>query len=145
MECTKRRRGPARRNVLKNGFWRAGVLVFPVVLIVGVAAACGGGGDDASGDATASPGSGKVEVPAGAPEIDQDNLAFKPDKLTVKAGDKVYFKNSETALHTVTIDGKNISGNMKKGDVVVWTAGTAKTYKVTCDYHPQMNATITAQ
>jgi plastocyanin len=134
---------------LKIANWRLGAIA-AALLTVGAFAACGGGDDSTKGGDTTKPAAsptsaGKVEVPAGAPEIDQDNLTFKPDKLTVKAGDKVYFKNSETALHTVTIDGKNVSGNMKKGDVVVWTAATAKTYKITCDYHPQMNATITAQ
>lgn len=139
---------------MKNAPWRLVALAATSLLVVGATVACGGGDDDdtetptqavatkAGASATAG---GAVTVPAGAPEIDQDNLAFKPDKLTVKAGEKVYFKNSETALHTVTIDGKNVSGNMKKGDVVVWTPETAKSYKVTCDYHPQMNGTITAQ
>lgn len=136
-------------TVLKIAHWRLGAIA-AALLTVGAFAACGGGDDSTNGeDATKPPASatsgGKVEIPAGAPMIDQDKLAFKPDKLTVKVGDKVYFRNSETALHTVTIDGKNVSGNMKKGDVVVWTAATAKTYKMTCDYHPQMNATITAQ
>jgi plastocyanin len=102
--------------------------------------ACGGG--DAAGAGTTSATS---VVPAGAPVIDQKDLAFKPDKLTVKAGEKVYVKNSESAIHTVNIDGKNQSGNMKKGDVFVWTAASAGTYKVTCDYHPQMRATIVVE
>ncbi len=139
---------------MKNAPWRLVALAATSLLVVGAAVACGGDDDDtstptqsAATTAGASPTAGgkTTEIPAGAPTIDQDNLAFKPDKLTVKAGEKVYFKNSETALHTVTIDGKNVSGNMKKGDVVVWTPETAKTYKITCDYHPQMNGTITAQ
>lgn len=135
---------------MKIPSWRLAALAAPVLLIGGAFAACGGGEDDApaatatkAGAATTAPATG--DVPAGAPHIDQDALTFKPDKLTVKSGEKVYFKNSETALHTVTIDGKNVSGNMKKGDVVVWTAPAAKVYKMTCDYHPQMNATITVQ
>jgi plastocyanin len=116
-------------------------------------AACGG--DDSGTKATATVQTGGspaasstagVTIPSGAPEVDQDNLAFKPGKLTAKANEKVYFKNSESALHTVTINGKNESGNMRKGDVFVWTApATAGEYKVTCDYHPQMKATITVQ
>lgn len=138
--------------IMTTARWRIGALAASALLVLGATAACGG--DDGASTptapvrtgGTAAPATGgKVEVPAGAPEIDQDNLAFKPDKLTVKSGEKVYFKNSETALHTVTINGKNESGNMKKGDVFVWTPAEAKTYKITCDYHPQMNATITAQ
>ena len=131
--------------------WRMTSLAAAAVALLGLSAACGG--DDntstptprasSSGTAaTAAPSNS--DIPAGAPEVDQNNLAFKPDKLTVKVGEKVYFKNSESALHTVTINTKNVSGNMKKGDVVVWVPPTAGTYTITCDFHPQMNAKITA-
>lgn len=112
------------------------ILLSAAAMIGGLAVACGGDDDDDNGD------SKPVEIPAGAPMIDQDNLVFIPDKLTVKSGEKVYFKNSETAIHTVTINGKNVSGNMKKDDVVIWIPEKAGEYKVTCDYHPQMKATI---
>ena len=132
--------------------WQTATLGLASVALLGLAAACGGGDSKATPTSAAiptSPASGPAAtastgaIPAGAPEIDQDGLAFKPDKLTVKAGEKVYFKNSESALHTVTINGKNESGNMKKGDVFSWTPAAAGTYKVNCDFHPQMNATIT--
>lgn len=133
--------------------WQTATLGLASVALLGLAAACGGGDSKATPTSAAiptSPASGSPAaaasagaIPAGAPEIDQDGLAFKPDKLTVKAGEKVYFKNSESALHTVTINGKNESGNMKKGDVFSWTPAAAGTYKVNCDFHPQMNATIT--
>lgn len=133
--------------------WQTAALGLASVALLGLAAACGGGDSKATPTSAAiptSPASGSPAatasagaIPAGAPEIDQDGLAFKPDKLTVKAGEKVYFKNSESALHTVTINGKNESGNMKKGDVFSWTPAAAGTYKVNCDFHPQMNATIT--
>ncbi len=82
-------------------------------------------------------------IPAGAPFIDQDNLRFIPTELTVKAGEKVYFKNSETALHTVTINGTDESGNMKKNDIFIWEFPSPGEYKITCEYHPQMKSTIT--
>lgn len=133
--------------------WQTAALGLASVALLGLAAACGGGDSKATPTSAAiptSPASGSPAaaasagaIPAGAPEIDQDGLAFKPDKLTVKAGEKVYFKNSESALHTVTINGKNESGTMKKGDVFSWTPAAAGTYKVNCDFHPQMNATIT--
>ena len=133
--------------------WQTAALGLASVALLGLAAACGGGDSKATPTSAAiptSPASGSPAatasagaIPAGAPEIDQNGLAFKPDKLTVKAGEKVYFKNSESALHTVTINGKNESGTMKKGDVFSWTPAAAGTYKVNCDFHPQMNATIT--
>ena len=115
-----------------------------------VASACGG--DDSTSTSTpnlpsadAAASSTAVTIPAGAPEIDQQDLAFKPGKLTVAAGTTVYFKNSEAALHTVNVNGKNESGTMRKGAIFAWTPSTAGTYKITCEFHPQMNATITVQ
>ena len=105
--------------------------------------ACGGDDDDDdtnSGDnGTAVTGDNGSTVR----EIDQDNLQFNPDELTVKAGEEVTFKNSETAVHTVNINGENESGTMKKGDVFKYTFENAGEYKITCQFHPQMKATIT--
>lgn len=139
----------------KKWLWAALGPVLAIGLISGVA--CGGGDDDdapaatatkpaASGATTPAATGGKItEIPAGAPEVDQDNLAFIPTTVKAKVGEKIYFKNSETALHTVTIDTKNVSGNMKKGDIIAWSSDKAGSFKVTCDYHPQMKATITIE
>ena len=115
-------------------------------LVLGVAllaAACGGGGDDddeSTGRATSVAG-----VPDGAAFVDQDGLKFHPSSLTVPGGEKIFFKNSETTVHTVTINGKNESGTMKADAVFEWTPPAAGEYKITCEFHPQMKATITVQ
>jgi plastocyanin len=103
--------------------------------------ACGGGGDDdgaSSGRAT-----GVAGVPDGAAFVDQDNLKFQPNKLSVATGEAIYFKNSDTTYHTVTVNGKNESDTMEHDDVFQWTPSAAGEYKITCDFHPQMKATIT--
>ena len=134
--------------------WKTATLALTALALFGLAAACGGDDKTSTPTSAAIPTSptgsnspaataGAGTIPAGAAEIDQDGLAFKPDKLTVKTGEKVYVKNSESALHTFTVNGKNESGNMKKGDVFAWAPPAAGTYKITCDFHPQMNATIT--
>ncbi|HEY5476138.1 MAG TPA: cupredoxin domain-containing protein [Tepidiformaceae bacterium] len=119
---------------------------------------CGGSSADASSTAaaagktpisvkTSSPqdAATKTSIPDGAPQIDQKNLTFMPNKLTVKVGDTVYFLNSDSVIHTIDVSGKNISGNMKPGQVVTWQFPKAGQYKISCDYHPAMNATITVQ
>lgn len=103
---------------------------------------CGSSDGDSANSGIANNVAG---VPDGVPFIDQDSLKFIPTSLKVKVGDIVYFKNSETALHTVTIEGKNESGNMKKDAVFTWTPKTAGEYKITCDFHPQMKATINVE
>jgi plastocyanin len=120
---------------------RIGLAVAVAMLSATLASACGGGGDD-GGNADKRSG-GTIEIPEGAPFVDQDNLKFSPTELTVKVGEKVYFKNSETALHTVDVEGENVSGNMKKDDVFVFEFPSAGTYDITCAYHPQMKAKIT--
>ena len=107
-----------------------------VTFIAFAALACGSG-------STAS--DRPMNIPFDAPFVDQKNLRFDPSSLAVKAGETVYFKNSETALHTVTIDGKNESGNMKRDDVFAWIASTPGVFHITCEYHPQMRSTITVQ
>ena len=116
------------------------IAALPVGLAVAFSGCGGGGSSTATSAVTAN-----AAIPQGAPFIDQESLAFHPEKLTVKAGEKVYFQNSESSLHTVNINGKNESGNMKRREVFVWTAGAAGAYKVTCEYHPQMRATVTVE
>ena len=150
-------RRPGSR-IVRPRWSRERLAVVALSLALGTAA-CGGGASN-TGVVTTAPGaktaSSSGATPAAtassssadqtaAAEIDQRNLTFTPNKVTVKVGERVRFKNSEDVIHTVDINGKNISGNMKKGDVVYWTAPKAGTYKVTCDYHPQMNATITVE
>jgi plastocyanin len=85
------------------------------------------------------------KVPEGAPYMDQRGLAFRPSELTATVGEQVYFLNTETALHNVVVDGEDISGNMRSGDVVVYVFEEAGEYAITCTYHPQMKATIVVE
>jgi plastocyanin len=112
------------------------VVVASVVAVAGLlAAACGSSQKpDFSG-----------QLPEDAPHIDQDALRFKPNELTVAAGEQVYFTNSETALHNVTVDGDTLSGNMQRGDVFVHTFESPGTYQITCTFHAQMRSTITVE
>jgi len=118
--------------------------VVPAVAgLLAVTAACSGG-------ATVSP-TPQIQAKSSTPtavhtdhaaEIDQQNMTFTPARVSIKVGQTVLIKNSETTIHTANINGKNITGNMKKGDSTAWTAKAAGEYKVSCDYHPQMSATI---
>ncbi|MGK2964162.1 MAG: cupredoxin domain-containing protein [Tepidiformaceae bacterium] len=113
---------------------RLAILLLAAVLIVIAAVGCG------SEDPAPNP-----NVPDGAPHIDQDNLNFKPNELTVAAGVNIYFTNSETALHTVNLGSENLSGDMRKGAVFTYAFAEPGEYRVSCLYHPQMRATITVE
>lgn len=128
-------------------------LFFPSLLVLALAflASCGGssGNGDAVGDGTGNlVAAVKVEsgtVPDEAILIDQKNLKFQPRDLTVSSGDTIYFRNSEGASHTVTINGRNVTGAMGRNEVMTWIPPGPGTYKFTCDYHPQMKATVTVE
>ncbi len=76
------------------------------------------------------------------PYIDQDGLKFRPRKVTIPPGTTVTFKNSETALHTININGKTESGSMKKGDTFDRRFDTPGSYRIGCEYHTKMRATV---
>ncbi len=118
-------------------------LVLSVAAGIALTAACfGKSGVATPGAATRAPGTPTAVHTAHAAEIDQQNMTFTPARVSIKVGETVLIKNSETTIHTANIDGKNITGNMKKGDSTAWTAKAAGEYRVSCDYHPQMSATI---
>lgn len=120
-------------------------LVVGSTAIIAASAACSGGAKDGSALQTSAPAPTQSNSTAHtnhAAEIDQQNLTFIPARVSIKVGETVLIKNSESPIHTANINGTNITGNMKKGDSIAWTAKTAGEYKVTCDYHPAMSATI---
>ncbi len=82
-------------------------------------------------------------VPEGAPFVAQDHLAFSPRELRVRAGERVYFWNGETAVHNLVFDGDTRSPDMEAGDVFVWRFRTPGEHAVTCDYHSQMRLRVT--
>ena len=117
-----------------------------VLLFLAAVGACSDDDSDGGGEGVSIPDATRVTaIPAGGALIDQDNLAFIPEELAVEAGATVYLKNSESAVHTVTIEGKNVSGVMREDDTLAWSPPGPGTYRVTCDYHPQMRATITVE
>jgi len=109
-------------------------------LAAGAVLACGGGGGgDSASDLSSATISSEPKL------IDQDKLAFKPNELVVGVGEELTYTNSETAIHTVTINGKNESGTMRKDDKFLWKAPAPGEYKITCDFHAQMKATVLAR
>ena len=83
-----------------------------------------------------------VGVPEGAPFVAQDGLAFSPGALRVRAGERIYFWNGETAVHNLVFDGGARSPDMAAGDMFVWRFTEAGEHAVTCDYHPQMRLRV---
>lgn len=114
------------------------------VLVPLTFAACGGSGDD-DGE----------NPPAASPSEDSNTVtmklvAYKPEKLTVDAGAKVTWKQTDPGAHTVTSgtveqggagvtqqpDDRFDSGNIATGDTYEFTFVEAGTYPYFCRLHP---------
>ncbi len=79
--------------------------------------------------------------------VDQRDLRFDPDTLTIKVGDSVVFTDTDRIAHDVTIvapDGTSEDHGMStyKERITVKFAKPG-VYRVKCRIHPDMKATIT--
>jgi plastocyanin len=110
-------------------------------------AACGGGTTPAPSQAApsaAAPSSGQSAAAGGSQSVEIKNFAFNPATLTVKAGDKVTWKNSDSAAHTVTFDdGSADSNDIANNATFDHTFSTAGTFAYHCKIHTNMKGTIT--
>jgi plastocyanin len=81
--------------------------------------------------------------------MDQKNLKFIPDTVTISAGDTIRFKNSDRFSHDVTIvnpDGTlDDKGLMKYKEEFAVSFAKPGTYKVHDRLHPTMTAIVTVQ
>jgi plastocyanin len=69
--------------------------------------------------------------------------AFSPATTTIHAGDTVTFVNDDDDAHTVTaVDGTFDSKGLDTHDSWSHTFPKAGTYKIFCELHPFMKATI---
>lgn len=76
------------------------------------------------------------------PVVHMSDFAFKPDTLTVQAGQTVVFQNDDDVAHNVTADAFT-SGDVDGGKSWKHTFDKAGTYAYVCTYHPGMKGTIT--
>jgi plastocyanin len=110
-------------------------------------AACGGGTTPPPSQAApsvAAPSTGQSAAAGGSQSVEIKNFAFNPATLTVKVGDKVSWKNSDSAAHTVTFDdGSADSNDIANNATFDHTFSTAGTFAYHCKIHTNMKGTIT--
>ena len=109
------------------------------------AAAAGGGGyaipSDATATSAAASGGGSA---AAAGTVVAKSIAYHPDKITVKVGEKVTFKNEDSFAHTFTADnGEFDSSNVDGGGEFAFVPEQAGTIAFHCKIHSNMHGTIT--
>jgi plastocyanin len=75
-----------------------------------------------------------------------DNFTFEPQKLTVKAGTTVTWKNEDDIPHTVASATKAFKSKaLDTDDSFSFTFTTPGTYEYFCSLHPHMTATIVVE
>ncbi|MGK4585440.1 cupredoxin domain-containing protein [Kitasatospora sp. HPMI-4] len=95
---------------------------------------------------SAPPYGGQPSAPAAANAVTIKNFAFSPATLTVKAGTKVTWTNTDPDAHTVT--SKQGSGGplqspaLATNDTYSYTFDKPGTYPYFCTIHPFMTATV---
>ena len=87
------------------------------------------------------------EAPEEPVQMDQLGMEFLPPVLLANMGQPVYFHNSEDVLHNVrvyNIDTKETAFNISTpiGGTYEHRFDTAGTYRVACDIHPAMGASV---
>ena len=78
--------------------------------------------------------------------VDQKDLIFVPDTVTINAGDSVRFTDTDRIAHNVTIDSPDGSsrdkGMAEYNQHIVVKFDKAGAYQAHCRIHPQMHMTI---
>jgi plastocyanin len=88
-----------------------------------------------------------LEPPAEPVQMDQLGMEFLPPVLLATVGQPVHFHNSEDVLHNVrvyNIDTRETAFNISTtiGGTYEHHFDTAGTYRVACDIHPAMGASV---
>jgi plastocyanin len=92
--------------------------------------------------AAAAPGATPAAADAPA-TVELKTFMFGPATLTIPAGTRVTWKNSDPEPHTiVSVDGKFRSGALDQGDSFTFKFDAPGTYRYVCSIHPQMVGTI---
>lgn len=88
----------------------------------------------------------KIEAHADDWTVTADGAGQAANKgvVTVAKGTAVAF-SSAAGLHTITLNGKKDGDNLKQGDNRSITFNDAGTFKITCDFHPDMLANVFVQ
>jgi plastocyanin len=122
-----------------------------LMLATAVIAGCGGNDkttEPPAGQTGADGGTGSAQETAeGTVGISMKNIAFSPDKQTVKVGQKVVWTNQDDVQHDAdAASGAEFETDLiGKGGTVEYTPDKAGTIEYVCSVHPNMKGTLTVQ
>ena len=85
-------------------------------------------------------------APAAAAEVEIDQFAFVPQRMTVKAGTTVTWINDDDTPHTVASSSKLFKSKaLDTKDKFSFTFTTAGTYAYFCSLHPHMTGVVVVE
>jgi plastocyanin len=85
-------------------------------------------------------------APAAAAEVEIDQFAFVPQRITVKAGTTVTWINKDDAPHTIASSNKLFKSKaLDTGGKFSFTFTTPGTYAYFCSVHPHMTGTVVVE
>lgn len=141
-------------------------LTIGLALVAGLAAACGGNGDDTTSGATSagptseapSASPSETDTPSASPSetatggaeaslLMLDNV-FQPADITVASGSTLVFTNQGAAPHNFSIDGQDIDEDVNAGETEDESIELAPgTYDFFCKFHVAdgMTGTLTVE
>jgi plastocyanin len=123
-----------------------GLVLIAAALAGGCGSNSGGGGSTVSaqsGTGTAAQPPPAAAAPAKSVTVGIKSFKYKPVTVTVKAGGRVRWTNSDTAAHTATADDRSFdTETIEKGKTRVVAMTKPGTYAYHCDFHPFMKATV---
>lgn len=90
-----------------------------------------------------------VAIAAGPPVIvDQKELQFTEDAITVRRGQVVIFRNSDLSAHNIQVKGQGLSLNssiQQPGVDFPVPFQRLGLYDISCGIHPKMQMTVTVE
>ncbi len=131
------------------------MLVLPVLVVLALALAACGGGDDSSPtdtvtETTSEAGSesgANSDAPSGdavrSAKVEIVDFAYDPDPVTVEEGGKVTWINRDSDPHTATAeDGSFDTGTLEEGKLKSESFKEPGTYSYICSIHPDMKGSV---
>ena len=125
------------------------IAVLPALLTIAalVLAGCGGGGGGGSSNAgggSSAPAQTTGGSGGGVVAVAMKNIAFAPQQVTAKVGQKITWTNDDSVAHNVTaMSGASFrSSDFQQGGTFSYTPTKAGTIAYVCTLHPGMSGTI---
>lgn len=117
-----------------------------VLLIATCALALAACGDSDDGGAT-TPATTGGESSSGTVEVAMENIAYNPETVTVKVGQKITWTNEDGVQHDVeSTSGEQIDSELfGEGGTFSFTPTKAGTIEYVCTVHPGMDGTIVVE